>query len=89
MRSQQAPSSIKPESKRVLLGHAAAGALSTGHPLGSEAADALSAGAIKLESMPGHLPGDKAADALSAGAIKLGEQARPTRPRRPLALAHS
>jgi len=49
------PGAIQPESKRGLLGHAAAGALSTGRPSGDEAVDALSGGAIKLESMRGLL----------------------------------
>jgi len=73
---------IKPESKRGLLGYAAAGALSTDHQLGDDAADALSAG-IKHESKRGQLghaaasalstgrpPGDEAAGALSEGAVK-------------------
>jgi hypothetical protein len=64
---------IKLESKRGLLGHAAAGALSagvslaTGRPPDDAAGGALSAGAIKLESKRGLL-GHAAAGAPSAGA---------------------
>jgi len=47
-RSRQAPTSS--ENKRGLLGHAAAGAFSTGRLPGDEAADVLSADAIKQSS---------------------------------------